>query len=151
MTPDVDVELRPVTDDDADFLYRLNEAAMRVYAEQTFGQWDETVQRRIFAEGWSPATTRIVVVDGQDIGMLQVFRREAEVHLSNVRLLPAYQGKGVGTRLISDVLQDAHGRGQPVTLSVFKVNPARRLYERLGFVLVSEDEQRYHMVAPPPA
>jgi ribosomal protein S18 acetylase RimI-like enzyme len=145
------LSFRPVTDDDYEYLYRLNEATMRAYAEQTYGPWDETVVRRIFAERWRPATTRIVLVNGQDGGMLEVLPTEAGLQLANIRVAPEYQGQGIGTRLVSDVLRDAHARGLTVALRVLKVNPARRLYERLGFVLVGETEPHYLMEARPPS
>jgi ribosomal protein S18 acetylase RimI-like enzyme len=146
----VNLSFRQATDDDYEYLYRLNEATMRTYAEQTYGPWDETLNRRIFAERFRPATTQILVVDGQDAGMLEVLPTETGIHLANIRVAPEYQGRGIGTRLVSEVLRDAHGRGLSVTLGVLKVNPARRLYERLGFVVVEESEQRYRMEARPP-
>jgi ribosomal protein S18 acetylase RimI-like enzyme len=147
----VDLALRPATVDDYEYLYRLNEATMRAYAEQTYGPWDEAVVRRIFAERWRPATIRILVIDGQDAGMLEVLPSEKGVQLANIRVAPEYQGRGIGTRLVSAVLRDAHSRGLPVRLRVLKVNPARRLYSRLGFVVVGETEQHYLMQAFPPA
>jgi ribosomal protein S18 acetylase RimI-like enzyme len=143
------ISLRPVTDDDYEYLYALNEQTMREYAEQTYGPWNETVVRGIFAERWRPESIRIVVIDGQDGGMLEVIPGETSVQLANIRVAPEHQGKGIGTRLISEVLRDAHGRGLPVTLRVLKVNPARHLYERLGFVVVGETEPHYLMEARP--
>jgi ribosomal protein S18 acetylase RimI-like enzyme len=145
----VDLALRPATDDDFEYLYRLNEATMRPYAEQTYGPWNETLVRRIFTERWRPASIRILVIDGQDAGMLDVLDSRTGVLLANIRVAPEYQGRGIGTRLVADVLRDAHSRGLPVMLRVLKVNPARRLYERLGFVVVSETEQHYLMEAFP--
>jgi ribosomal protein S18 acetylase RimI-like enzyme len=71
------------------------------------------------------------------------------VFLSKIYILPQYQGRGIGTRLINGVLEEAHGRGLPVTLRVIRVNPARGLYERLGFVQVGETESHYLMEAAP--
>jgi ribosomal protein S18 acetylase RimI-like enzyme len=143
------ISFRPVTDDDYEYLYALNERTMRDYAEQTYGPWDETVVRQIFAERWRPESMQIVVIDGQDGGMLEVRPTETGVQLQNIRVAPEYQGRGIGTRLVSEVLRDAHRRGLPVTLRVLKVNPARRLYERLGFVVVGETEPHYLMEARP--
>lgn len=145
------LSFRAVTDADYEYLYRLNEATIRPYAEQTYGPWDEAVVRRLVAECWHPASTRIIMVDGQDAGVLRVLPGDSDVELENIRVAPAYQRQGIGTRLISEVLRDAHARGLPVTLRVLKVNPARRLYERLGFVVVSETEAHYRMEARPPA
>ena len=44
----------------------------------------------------------------------------------------------------------AFDQGLPVKLGVLKVNPARRLYERLGFRMVEETEVSYGMAATPP-
>jgi ribosomal protein S18 acetylase RimI-like enzyme len=143
------LSFRPVTDDDYEYLYALNKQTMQEHAEKIYGPWNEDVVRRIFAERWRPESTRIVVIDGQDGGMLEVLPTETGVHLENIRVAPEHQGRGIGSRLISEVLRDAHGRGLPVTLRVLKLSPARRLYERLGFVVVGETEPHYLMEAHP--
>jgi ribosomal protein S18 acetylase RimI-like enzyme len=147
----MDISLRPVTDDDYEYLYRLNESTMRTYAEQTYGPWDEAVARRIFAERWRPATLQVIVVDGEDAGMLEVQPSDGEINLTNIRVAPEYQGQGIGTRLIAEVVRDAHQRGRPVTLRVLKVNPALRLYERLGFARVGETDTHHLMANKPPS
>jgi ribosomal protein S18 acetylase RimI-like enzyme len=59
--------------------------------------------------------------------------------------LPAYQGRGIGTTLIRRLQQRARKEGVPVTLQVFKVNPARALYERLGFKVTGETDTHCRM------
>ena len=139
--------LRPVTDDDYEPLYALNEATMRRCVEQTYSSWDEAIARRLFAERWHPTTMRVVMVDGQDAGLLDVLPTETGLHLANIRVAPEHQGLGIGTRLISDVLRDTHGRGLSVTLRVLKVNPAHRLYERLGFERGPETRELHDLSA----
>ena len=73
------LSLRSVTDDDYEYLYALNERTMRGYAEQTYGAWNEETARRIFAERWRPETIKIVQIDGQDGGMLEVMPIEAGI------------------------------------------------------------------------
>lgn len=47
---------------------------------------------------------------------------------------PAYRGQGIGTRLLEELHQGLRQRGvQQISLSVQKSNPARNLYERLGY------------------
>ncbi len=87
---------------------------MRTYAEQTFGPWVDHRMRQLLRERLSPSATRIVVLDGRDAGMLEVYESDAEVVLANIRVAPEYQGQGIGTRLISTVVQAAHRRGVPV-------------------------------------
>src|SRR4051812_14508415 len=114
----MDLAFRSATDDDFEYLYHLNEATMRTYAEQTYGPWDESLNRRIFAERWRPASIRIMVVDGHDAGMIEVLATETGLHLANIRVAPGYQGRGIGTRLISEVLRNAHSRRRSVMLRV---------------------------------
>jgi ribosomal protein S18 acetylase RimI-like enzyme len=145
------LSFRPVTDADYEYLYRLHEASMRCYVEQAYGPWDEALQRRIFAERWRPDRVRIVQVDGEDAGALELIPGPSRVQIEGIRLMPACQRRGIGTQIVSDVLRDAHMRGQVVTLRVLKVNPARRLYERLGFVVVGENGPSWLMECRPPA
>ena len=52
--------------------------------------------------------------------------------------MPEYQGRGTGTAIILDLIAQARALQLPVTLHVLDVNPARSLYERLGFRIVAE-------------
>ena len=60
-------------------------------------------------------------------------------------MAPEHQGRGIGERALQTVLQAAQADALPVTLKVLKGNPAKRLYERLGFETVDEDERQFHM------
>jgi len=53
---------------------------------------------------------------------------------------PEARGAGIGTGLISHLLEAARPRYRAVSLSVRSNNPARRLYERLGFEAVEQPE-----------
>ena len=59
----------------------------------------------------------------------------------------AYRGLGIGTKLMETILKVASEQGyQRVSLSVQKANPALRLYQRLGFQIIKENEEEYLMV-----
>jgi ribosomal protein S18 acetylase RimI-like enzyme len=142
--------LRQATWQDADSLYRLHRAALKVYVEQTYGPWDDEWQQRRFAQHYRPSECQIITLRGQDVGVVRAAEGDAEVCLGVIEILPQFQGRGIGTSVIQSVLDKAHGKGKPVTLQVFKVNPARRLYTRLGFDTVGETETHYQMRALPP-
>ena len=143
------IELRAAREEDGGFLYGLLKATMQDYVAQIWG-WDEEWQQAYFQERFDPRRERIVILKGEEIGVLAIEETEDEVFLSKVYILPEYQGQGIGTRLMRAVLDRAFGRGLPVTLQVLKVNPARRLYERLGFAAVGETETHTLMKAIPP-
>lgn len=144
MTGSRSITLRPATQDDAEFLFALLRAALGPYVEETYGPWDEDDQRARFFASDPTGTHEIVEADGRRIGCLDVRRLDDQVKLNRVFLLPEYQNRGIGSRLISDVLAEADTAGLPVRLRVFKVNPAQRLYRRLGFAVT--DDTGTHLV-----
>ncbi len=141
--------LRPAKEADAAFLYHVLKATMQTYVAQTWG-WNEADQQARFAQEFEPGRDQIIVLEGQDIGVLCVERSEDKVFVDKIYILPDYQRQGLGTYLIKRVLADAFQDGLPVRLRVLKVNPAKRLYERLGFVQIGETDVSYVMRATPP-
>jgi GNAT superfamily N-acetyltransferase len=117
--------------------------------EQTYGKWDEEWQQSHFRQHLNPDACQVIVAEGQDVGVVCKVEGEEEVLLRVVEVLPEYQGRGIGTSIIRCILREAHRKGMPVALQVLKVNPARRLYERLGFVTTGETETHYQMRATP--
>ena len=72
-------------------------------------------------------------------------RRVNTLFLANLQILPEEQGHGLGTAIIKAILAQAYDEGISVSLQVLKVNPARHLYERLGFVVSGETTTHYLM------
>lgn len=65
----------------------------------------------------------------------------------SIAVLPAWRGKGLGSQLLDALI--ARGRAQGtrgLSLSVSRGNPARRLYERHGFAVLSVREEDILMV-----
>ena len=143
-----ELTLRPAAESDYQFLWELHRAAFHDYVDAIWG-WDETWQRDYFDEHFNPAERQIIVFNGIDIGTLGLEQREDELFVERIALLPDFQNQGIGTALMSSIVEDAHADGFPVRLSVLKGNPAIRLYERLGFRVYDEDDVRFNMVAEP--
>lgn len=79
------------------------------------------------------AAYQIVVAGGEDIGRLYVDRAREEIRLMEITLLPEYRGQGIGGRLVRALMDEAAASDRKVALHVEMDNPARHLYERLGF------------------
>jgi ribosomal protein S18 acetylase RimI-like enzyme len=140
----MNLDLRQATESDYDFLWWLHGATMRTYVEAIWG-WDEGVQRSIFQERFDPARLQIVERAGEAMGYVSVERREDDIFLSAIEVAPDFQSQGIGTRLIRDLQDEAERQGIPVRLRVLQGNPARRLYERLGFAATGETETHIMM------
>lgn len=86
---------------------------------------------------------KVVVLGGVDVGLLKVSRDVSPWELIQIQVSPTLQGRGLGGRLVQQIISDAQEDGADVELSVLKANPARALYERLGFRVFSENDSEY--------
>jgi ribosomal protein S18 acetylase RimI-like enzyme len=131
------IELRLATGADSEFCYQLHKAAMGEYITAVWG-WDEQVQRDFHARAFSPGQWRIITASGADAGVLHVEYRPGEIYLARIEIHPDYQGRGIGTHLISVLIDEAGRNGQALVLDVLTVNRrARALYQRLGMTEVT--------------
>jgi ribosomal protein S18 acetylase RimI-like enzyme len=139
------IELRPATPDDLEFARRLHHTAYRDVIVRQFGGWDEELQDSFFEEKWCPTETRIVIVGGRGVGLLQVQAQEHLIEIVEIQLLPEYQGRGIGSTLLKNELELADRAGLPTILRVLKENRARDLYSKLNFKVMGSSETHYFM------
>jgi GNAT superfamily N-acetyltransferase len=132
------ISLRKATTDDAAFALHVTEACMRIYAERTWGTWNGLAD-------FDPARDVIVERDGHSIGLIGVDRRQEFWFLDKLYLLPSYQNQRIGSFLLRSLLEEAKSEGVVLRLTVLEVNPARRFYERHGFILTHTVSPRHHM------
>src|SRR2546423_4591014 len=136
------VALRPVDENDEVFLRRLY-ASVRE-DELALVPWDGAeksaflrqqfeAQDAYYHEHYDGATFDVIELDGGPVGRLYVARWEHEIRIVDIALLPEHRDRGIGTALIRALLDEAAAAGKPLSIHVEKHNPARRLYERLGF------------------
>jgi ribosomal protein S18 acetylase RimI-like enzyme len=143
-----DIKLRPATNEDYDFLFSLHRETLKDYVDATWG-WEENWQQEYFREHFTPAEIDIIQFKGEDIGCLSVRDEGDHLFLAYIAVLPNFQRQGIGTRLIKGVMDEAEEKAVPVTLRVLRVNPARALYEHLGFEVVKMTDERCFMETYP--
>jgi len=148
------VSLRSATPDDEGFLLklfgstRIDEFKFLADANQIDALigMQFNLQRRQYEAGYPDAEHNIILSDGQPVGRIFVDEGAREIALVDVALIPEFRNKGIGRYLLDLLLARAAAVKKPVRLHVSKLNPARRLYERLGFSVVSEDGMYFEMV-----
>lgn len=138
------IALRPALANDRAFIERVYFETQRWIIEALFGWRGNDVESELFAEQYDAANTSIIVVDGEDAGWLTV-QRGADIYLHSIYLAPKRQRHGIGTQLLQQLLDDGLEHGITVRLDTARINPARRLYERLGFTIVREDRFKVYM------
>ena len=92
-------------------------------------------------------------VDGKIAGAVWVRIMNDYGHIDDetpslaISLYKKYRGLGIGTAMMKEILAllKAHGY-QQVSLSVQKANYAAKLYRKVGFEVVRENEEEYIMV-----
>ena len=138
------VTTRASTEADADFVNNLTRVAMGKYVEAT---WHTTHERESYylSNLFDQKNTRIIQYGAVNIGRVSVIEFSDHILFEEIHLLPDYQRRGIGTLLLQELLAHAKKKQLPVRLMVLQVNPARQLYERLGFSIYDEDRERYYM------
>ncbi|HUO92941.1 MAG TPA: GNAT family N-acetyltransferase [Rhizomicrobium sp.] len=94
---------------------------------------------------WNVDQVRILVRAGKDIGWIQWAMRPKARELVQFFVEERLRGQGLGRDVMKRLIAEADADGLPIALSVVKTSPARRLYERLGFRIVGEDDRKFHM------
>lgn len=141
------ITLRPIAQEDADFLLKVyrstreEELAMVDWGEEQkdwFIRMQFNAQHAWYQEHYVGARFDVILADGVPAGRLYVHRREKEIRLVDIALLPEHRNRGLGSAILRDLLAEAEAAGKPLTIHVEKYNPAMRLYQRLGFTPISE-------------
>ena len=141
------VELRPATSADREFIFRVYAATREEElapvpwppeAKEAFLRQQFDAQDSWWRTHYPGATFEVIVVDGRDAGRLYLWEGPSEIRIVDVALLAEARRGGAGTRLIRDLQRRAAATGKSVSIHVERMNPALRLYERLGFRLVED-------------
>ena len=143
-----DWEIRPASMADVEAVAELRAVVLRADLER-LGRYDDQRVRQRLRDGFAPAYTWIVEVDGAFAGCVAL-RPDGDAHwLEHFYLAPHLQGSGIGTAVLRDLLDRCDSDGTLVRLNVLRGSPARRLYERHGFALDTEDPVDVFMVRAP--
>ncbi len=134
------VSLRPATQSDTEFARRVHHRAYHDIVVAQFGDWNETVQDRLFESDWSTPGFEVITYEGVACGYTCVEDREQDIHVRELALLPRFQGKGIGTSILQGAMERAAERNVPIRLGVLRKNRALQMYRKLGFEETSDTE-----------
>jgi ribosomal protein S18 acetylase RimI-like enzyme len=143
------ITLRPARTQDFDFCEALYFAGMENIIREL--NLDRVAQSASFRQLWELTQVRIIVVDGADVGWLQSTKQGDSLFLAQLFISASFQRRGIGTEVMHRLIAEAARARQAVTLGVVKINPALRLYERMGFRITHEDDRKLYMRRDPDA
>ncbi|MEU5432074.1 GNAT family N-acetyltransferase [Streptomyces sp. NPDC020719] len=135
---------------DIEAIAELRADVMRADLER-LGRYDEHRVRQRLRDSFSTRYTSVIEVDGELAGCVTVRPADGMQWLEHFYLAPRHQGRGFGAAVLRSVLGRTDAQGMAVGLHVLQGSAARRLYERHGFVMESQDPIDVFMVRPPGA
>ena len=118
--------------------------------QQQFLAQQFEAQHRHYQRHYPDAEWLVIERGGEAIGRLYIEEWPSQIRIIDISLLPAARGGGAGSAILHDLMRDAAGKGKRVSIHVERENPAMRLYRRLGFVTV-EEQQVYDRLEWDPA
>ncbi len=134
------LESLPATDSDQDFIFDAFKASMKDYVQWAWG-WDEELQRKGLLSEQNLARFQLIKWRGDKAGALLLEQNSEQHYLRTIFLLPQFHGQGIGSLVIQSLQRDAQTAGKPLRLKVIHTNPAQKLYARLGFMVIGQDEK----------
>lgn len=134
-----DIRFAPAFADDFERLLALRILVMRDHLER-IGRFDPDRARARFAAGFVPASMKLIQVQDRFAGCVSLGADAGGLELAHFYLHPDFQNQGLGGAVLKMLLTGTDAAGATVRLAVLKHSPARRFYERHGFVWDREGE-----------
>lgn len=144
------VFLRPANERDAEFLEEVYVESRR---EEFAAAGFDDVQLKAFLKmqfdfqtasykmQFPGAEVSVIVYEKENAGRLIVNRGTSEIRLVDIAVLPKLRGRGIGSVILGNLVEEAENNGKILSLQVLRTNKeAIRLYERFGFTIVESDE-----------
>jgi ribosomal protein S18 acetylase RimI-like enzyme len=148
------VRFRPATDEDMEFLHRLYastrlpEMAVTGWCEdqiETFLIMQFRLQHTQYKQNYPGATFDIVLIDSRPAGRLYVDRRDDRITVIDIVLLPEFRQRGIGGRIMRELVAEADARGLMMCLHVEMSNPILPFYKALGLKEIELRGIHYYM------
>lgn len=144
------LNIRKATDSDIAFLVNVNllanEQRLSVNPEwnaETFCKKAQTSTTKQIQGKVKNSVTYVIEFHGAAVGRLRVIRPSHEIHIAGIQILPNHQHKGIGSSVITEIIKESKEKALQLTLEVEKDNPnAKRLYERMGFIVAEDRNDR---------
>jgi len=153
------VTLRAVGPADEAFLLdvyastRADELALVPWSEeqrQAFVRMQFAAQQEHYQKTYPEANHDIILLAGRPVGRFYIARKESEIRIVDIVLLPPERNAGVGSYLMRGLLDEAAHVGKPLRVYVESFNPSLRLFERLGFYRTGQNGMHILMQWDPP-
>ncbi len=136
------IKLRPSVPEDENFLVavygstRQQELAMVPWTDEqkeAFIRFQLQAQLTHYQTEYPNAEYSIILFEAQPVGRLYLDRREAEIRIMDITLLPEHRGKGVSSPIIRHLMEEASASGKKLSINLDKLSQSQPIFEQFGF------------------
>ncbi|WP_240349386.1 GNAT family N-acetyltransferase [Halomonas binhaiensis] len=138
----------PACTRDYDFAFSVKKDALGPHIERQWG-WDEEYQLRIHEQRWREKPWFLIYLGEQKVGTVSLQEAPSTLRFGEFYISSKWRGKGIGTRVITDVVSRCDIENRTCKLEYLKWNPVGSLYKRHGFEVVDENDIHYFMLRCP--
>ncbi|KRP69616.1 MULTISPECIES: GNAT family N-acetyltransferase [Pseudomonas] len=132
--------LRAATEKDLPFARALTHQAMNRYYVQNRLIWSNDG----FDTAWAGRENWLVCRGDETLGFVSLSRDHGALYIRELHMLEEHRGQGAGSWVLEHMALKAQALGL-LRLTVFKTNPAKKLYQRIGFSIVGEEDGFWRM------
>lgn len=143
-----DWELRPAEDSDVEMIAELRAVTLRPSLER-LGRFDDDRVRQRLRDGFDARHTWVIEFEGGFAGCIALRPADDASWLEHFYLDPRLHGRGIGSAVLAKMLERCDREHVVVRVNVLHGSPARRLYERHGFTVVTETPVDIFMLRTP--
>lgn len=150
--------LRPIEEKDKSLLLEIY-ASTRKEEMERVPEWSETMKTEFISSqfhaqhdhyqmNYPGADFWVIELDNKRIGRLYLDSdfQSKEIRIIDITILPEFRNRKLGEGILSDLMDKAAEMDKPLSIHVESFNPAKNLYNRLGFKKISETNGVYHLM-----
>jgi ribosomal protein S18 acetylase RimI-like enzyme len=135
------MEIRPYTNRDYQFTHDVHRENMISYIDKYWGGW----KSEVYKKDLRPQNTWIIEYNERKVGFF-VLTFDEKAHLSNIQIKTSFQNMGLGEKALKFCEKESIRRGfNTLFLEAYMENPAKNLYERLGYKTYNITDIHYLM------
>lgn len=142
MSENFKLQLKAMEQKDIPFLYevykstRIDELAVVNWTKnemENFFIMQFNLQHRQYMENYKNANFDIIFFNDLPVGRLYVERARKDIRIIDIAILKEYRRKGIGSTLISALIEESERTKLPLSLHVERDNPIMPFYKKIGF------------------
>lgn len=139
------VDYRQAADSDFDLTYAIKENSTKNLIDSIWG-WNNEFQLDYHKKQFIPGKIKIIISNNNEVGFVTAYDSGNTIFIENILIDTRFQGKGIGTKVLTDIIAKAIQQNKNIELQVLKINErAKKLYERLNFGVFEQTDLHYKM------